>query len=247
VSIDNHSGKTYNNATMKLIAGDVNRVRNFPMARGVEMYEDAQAFSAAKQESFQEKEFFDYHLYTLQRKATIAQNETKQIQMFDAEDVACTKLYKLYQGRENADIVVTFKNTKENHLGVPMPKGVVRLHKNDGETLEFIGEDRIDHTARQEEVSLRVGEAFDILGEEEQTMYNRISDKVHEKAYRIVVKNRKEKETVKVIVERRISKMGEVLRSSIPHKRKNLTTIEFVVEVPAGEEVELTYKQRDKY
>ncbi len=248
VSVENNSGTTYKNAKLKLVAGDVNRVQeNKPLYKGRIAMEDA-VYQTAPQ--FKEKSFFEYHIYNLQRPTTLAQNETKQISLFQAQNVTAKKKYFYasgggYYNRGNGkvNVIVEFDNKESQKLGIPMPKGKVRMYKSDGESIEFVGEDLIDHTPRNETIKLKIGDAFDILAEERQVEHKKITDKVYEQVFEIKIKNRK-KEDVVVEVERRLGYNWEILNSSISYKKKNATTVTFQVPVKDNDTTVLRFKVR---
>jgi hypothetical protein len=257
VSVENNSGATYKNAVLKLVAGDVNLITP---GRG-QMYgvtDEMRMEKSVAPQQFQEKEFFEYHIYNLQRPTTLAQNETKQISLFEAGNVKATKkfYYKsggyrpYYYGNSSGSgkvaVIVEFENKEEYNLGVPMPKGKVRVYKSDGETIEFVGEDMIDHTPSKEKVKLRIGDAFDIVAEEVQTENKKITDRVYEQAYEIKLKNRK-KEDIVVEVERGLGFYWEVLSSSISYEKKDSQNIIFKVPVKADSETVLNFKVRYTY
>jgi len=256
VSVENNSGATYKNAVLKLVAGDLNLIQ--PKEPGMlYMNESMRMDKGAAMQQFQEKEFFEYHIYNLQRPTTLSQNETKQISLFEAGDVKATKkfYYKSggysynYGGSSNTGkvaVIVEFENKDEYNLGVPMPKGKVRVYKSDGETIEFIGEDMIDHTPNKEKVKLRIGDAFDVVAEEIQTENNMITDRVYEQAYEIKLKNRK-KEDIVVEVERNLGLYWTVLSSSISYEKKDSQNIIFKVPVKADDETVLKFKVRYTY
>lgn len=257
VSVENNSGATYKNAVLKLVAGDVNLIT--PSRTQAFGYENEMRMdkSVAPQQ-FQEKEFFEYHIYNLQRPTTLAQNETKQISLFEAGNVKATKkfYYKSggyrYYNYGNASstgkvaVIVEFENKEEYNLGVPMPKGKVRVYKSDGETIEFIGEDMIDHTPNKEKVKLKIGDAFDIVAEEVQTENKKITDRVYEQAYEIKFKNRK-KEDIVIEVERGLGFYWEILSSSITYEKKDSQNIIFKVPVKADDETVLKFRVRYTY
>jgi hypothetical protein len=213
--------------------------------------------SAAPQQ-FQEKEFFEYHIYNLQRPTTLAQNETKQISLFEAGNVKAVKKFyyrsggyrQYYYGNSSStskvSVIVEFENKEEFNLGVPMPKGKVRVYKSDGETIEFVGEDMIDHTPNKEKVKLRIGDAFDIVAEEVQTENKKITDRVYEQAYEIKIKNRK-KEDIVVEVERNLGFYWEILASSLAYEKKDSQNILFKVPVGADSDTVLKFKVRYTY
>jgi hypothetical protein len=245
VSIENNSGATYKNANLKLVAGDVNLVSNTPRP----LYDMALQKTNTSGEQFQERGFFEYHIYDLQRPTTLAQNETKQISLFETPGIKINKKY--YYGGSNyygnnsgkVAVIVEFDNTKENGLGIPLPKGKIRIYKTDGESNEFIGEDLIDHTPNKERIKLRIGNAFDVLAEESQTDHRKISSKVFEDTYQITLKNRKQ-EYITVEVERNLGLNWEIINSSLKYTKKNAQTIIFEVPVQKDSETKLTYTVR---
>lgn len=250
VSITNNSGTSYKDAELKLVAGDVNLVEDFS-GRGnyIRPKYMVEAVDNARQDQFKEKEFFEYHIYKLDRKTTLANNETKQISLFTAKDISATKKY-LYKGNiygnNKINVVIQFENTEKNNLGKPMPKGKFRLYKSDGESIEFIGEDLIDHTANKETVKLKIGDAFDIVAEEKQTDYKQISNKVSETAWEINLKNRK-KENIVVDVERNLGLNWEVIDSNFKFEKELASKIVFKVPVNSDSETLLKFKIRYKY
>ncbi len=249
VSVENNSGATYQNATLRLVAGNVNLIRqNGFNIRGGRTSETQLGMNGLD-DQFQEKSFFEYHIYNLQRPTTIANNETKQISLFGASDVAVAKKYKYRSGnygRPKVNVVVEFENREGNQLGKPMPAGKVRLYKADGESIEFVGEDMIDHTPREEKVSLRIGDAFDIVVEDQMTDSKRISERVNEATYKITLKNRKSEDVV-VEVERYLGLNWEILSKTHNFEKKNATTALFRVPVAKGKETTLEFTVRTSY
>lgn len=256
VSIENNSGTAYKNAVLKLVAGDINQIKTRePRPLGIQSDYMMKAAEAAPQ--FQEKEFFEYHIYNLQRPATLMNNETKQISLFQADNVKAQKkfLYKSgssyyystdSEGNKKVAVIVEFDNKENNNLGMPMPKGKVRVYKSDGKSIEFIGEDMIDHTPREEKIKLRIGDAFDVLAEEVQTDNKRLSDKVYEQAYQIKLKNRK-KEDITVDVERFLGLNWEIMKSSLDFEKKDAQNIIYHVPVAKNSETTLTFRVRYSY
>jgi len=254
VSVDNQSGATYKNAKLKLVAGDVNLVQNMniPRQEGVYMLKS----TTVNDQQFQEQQFFEYHIYNLQRPTTISDNETKQISLFEASEVSADKKYFYgstsnrwnwsQQGQQKIAVIIEFENNEKYGLGIPMPKGKVRVYKSDGESLEFVGEDLIDHTPNKEKVKLKIGDAFDIVADEIQTENTQISTKVWEQEYEITFKNRK-KEDIKIDVERNLGTNWDILKSSVDYKKKDAFTINFNVPVKADSETKLTFRVRYIY
>lgn len=252
VTIDNKSGGTYKDAALKLMAGDVHKVQQnqaYPMAP---MMKAARA--AAAEPQFQEASFAEYHLYTLKGKTTVADNETKQMSLFNASDIPIRKLF-IYEPNKgnyywnqgnNAEQKVQVKfelaNTEKNHLGMPMPKGKVRVYKKDQDgALQFIGEDLIDHTPRDEKVRLYIGDAFDLVGERKQTNYTRVSDRVSRYTYEISLRNHKDSDVTIVAVEHTYGDWT-ILNSSLEYAKKDSHTFEFSAKVPANGETKISYE-----
>jgi hypothetical protein len=255
VSVDNNSGATYRNAKLKLVAGDINLIQDYQIRGGLDnLY--AMDKSSVSEQQFEEKEFFEYHIYNLQRATTIANNETKQISLFEVSNVSASKKfyygsrsnrwYWNQSGQKKIAVIVEFENSEEYGLGVPVPKGKVRVYKSDGESLEFVGEDLVDHTPRNEKVKLKIGDAFDVLAEEVQTENTQISSKVWEQEFEITFKNRK-KEDIEIEVERNLGTNWEILKSSLEYKKMDAFRITFNVPVKADSETKLTFRVRYRY
>lgn len=252
VTIDNRSGSTYKNASLKLLAGDVHRVsESRSMPRGAMMMKAA----AAPASQFSEKSFAEYHLYSLQGKTTLANNETKQMSLFNASEIPVKKLFVYepeaanYGYRQNASQKVAVKfelvNSLKNHLGVPMPKGKVRVYKKDQDaSLQFIGEDLIDHSPVDEKIRLYIGDAFDLVGEKKQTNYINTSSLGRDKrriSYEISLRNHKDSAVTITAVEHAWGDW-KIANSSLPYTKKDSHTFEFVVQVPAHGETKLNYE-----
>lgn len=238
VSIENNSGATYQNAKLKLIAGEVHMAEpEKRLSRGVM----AEALAAAPQ--FEEKSFFEYHLYTLPRLTTIKDRQTKQLSLFATTETKSSKIYTYDGSRDNKDVRVNleFKNSTQDGLGIPLPKGKVRVYKEDvDKSLEFIGEDWIEHTPRDEKVRLFLGNAFDIIGERSMQDRKDLSKRSREETWRIVLRNHKE-ESVQVTVIEHVYGDWEIRRSSYPYRKVDARTIEFDLPVQADGETTLEY------
>ncbi len=239
VTIDNRSGATYNDAKLQLIAGDVRRVQEdmYGYAGGAP---EAMPMAAREAKSFQEESFFEYHLYTLPRATTIRMNQTKQISLLNAAAIPTRKIY-VYPGGDKVNVKVEFDNEEKNRLGIALPKGKIRVFKRDSAGVpQFIGEDSIDHTPRKETVRLYIGDAFDIVGEKTRMNYQDIGQGYRE-TWKVVVKNRKEKEAIEVIVPHQIYGEWRMLESTVPHVKKSAFEAEFRLPVPADSERELNF------
>jgi len=245
VSLDNHSGATYTDAKLKLVAGDVHRVQEVaPMRKALPMA----AADMVRAPQFQESGFFEYHVYTLERPATVADRETKQLSLFPSAAAGAKKVL-IYDGMQNAgkvEVRMEFDNSKANGLGMALPAGKVRVYKEDTDrALEFVGEDRIDHTPRDEKVRLTMGNAFDVVGERTRTDYRKLSDTSYEESWRIQVRNHKE-EKVDVVVVEHLSGDWDIRRESTQFRKKDAMTVEFPVTVAADDSVTVTYTARIK-
>lgn len=263
VTIDNRSGATYTDAQLQLLAGDVRRVQEAPGMGGVPM--DGMMMKRAAVPQFEEEAFFEYHLYTLQGTTTVRDNETKQMTLLSAADVKVTRKLVLDAGRRwwiqgirapgmggdtqnvKLNIVVEMRNSKENNMGMPLPKGKVRLYKADDRgNLQFLGEDLIDHTPKDELVRLYIGDAFDVVGERKRTDYKQISDRVIEETYEITVRNHKETDVDVWIVEHFWGEW-QILNSSHQYNKLDAHTVEFPVKVERNGAVKVTYTVRTKW
>ena len=252
VTVDNRSGATYKNAKLKLLAGDVHRVQEVPRRMLADRMAGLGMLEMAKPQ-VEEKEFFEYHLYTVTRPATLKDRQTKQIEFTKAPHVPAVKRYFLesptpwaYQREEKlkVDVKLEFKNRKEGGLGIPLPKGKVRVFKRDTDgSLEFVGEDRIDHTPKDETVRLQMGKAFDIVGERKQTDYEEDS-RFFRESYHIAVRNHK-KEAVRVFVLEHFFRWKEwKLYSEQPYRKVDAQTVEFAVDIPKDATGEIDYMVR---
>jgi hypothetical protein len=242
VSIENRSGATYPEAKLKLVAGAVHRATPppVPMAKGMRM--DSEAMAGPQ---FEERGLFEYHLYELGRKSTIADQEVKQISLFAPAHSPVTKIYE-YDGMYGGGVKVTLEteNKEAVGLGMPLPAGKVRAMKADKDgRLEFVGEDAIEHTPRGEKVKIRMGEAFDVKAERILADHRQISDRVYEETVEIKLRNRKT-EPIEVVVVEHPQGSWEVLESSHPYEKKEAYKIEFKVKVAPDQEVVVRYKTR---
>jgi hypothetical protein len=268
VSIINQSGGAYPDAKLKLIAGDVHRA-----AQPAEAMADGRFMAkAARQEArgFEEKAFFEYHLYTLGHPTTLPDNSTKQIELFpDARGVPCDKVLVYYglptgfrglfpnpvtdrnygtESNSKVDIYLRFKNAKDNGLGMPLPAGRIRVSKLDpaDKSLEFIGEDTIDHTPKDEQVLIKLGNAFDVVGERKQVDFkiDTARDWLEEEI-EIKLRNHKD-EPVTVIVKENLYRWvnWEIVSKTHDYEKVDARTIQFPVQVKKDGETTVRYRVR---
>ena len=263
VTLTNTSGATYKNAKLQLVAGDVNRVQQqmHPMAkamRGEVMMADAAAPMA-------EESLLEYHLYTLDRPTTIAENQTKQVALLSASGIPARKELVLkgadyyYTGqygeigtKMKVGVFIEFENKEASKLGMPLPKGILRVYKKDSAgNAQFVGEDNIDHTPKNETVRLKLGEAFDVTADKKQTDFKTLprpskGNSAFESAFELTLKNAK-KEKVTVTVQEPIGGDWKILSESHPHTKANSHLAVWKIDVPAEGKTTLTYRAQVKY
>jgi len=259
VTLTNTSGTSYPNAKLQLVAGDVNRVRD-EMIMAAKASRMREAAAAAPRSDMAQEALFEYHLYTLQRPTTIADNQTKQVALLGAQGVPVAKEL-LLQGSDyyyrssvggigqkmKVGVFVQFENRETSRLGLPMPKGVVRVYKKDSAgNAQFVGEDRIDHTPKNEKVRLKLGEAFDVTADKKQTDFRARGSHMYESAYEIVLRNAK-KEAVTVVVREPVPADWTMLEETQKHAKVASGTAEWHVKVPAEGRTDLRYRVLVRY
>jgi len=267
VSIINQSGATYPDTKLKLIAGDVNRVQ--PQAQPVLMRRAMEMAAAADSAGFEQKAFFEFHLYTLGRPTTLPNNSTKQVELFDeAKQIPAKKVLVYYglnmgpytypnpvtdrdigvQSNKKVDVYLEFRNDRQYGLGVPLPAGRIRvsqLDKADG-TLEFIGEDSINHTPKDENVQVKLGSAFDVVGERRQVDFA-VDTRARwlEEEFEIKLRNHKD-QPVEVIVKENLYRWSNwtILSKTQDFTKEDARTIHFPVKVAKDGEATVRYRVR---
>ena len=245
VTINNQSGATYTDAKIKLMAGDVHTVTQY---RGGKMKaEGGESRCDAENLGFQEKSFAEYHLYTLGRPATVKESETKQIELMGAVDVPSRKIYRYDAAMDpkKVRVLLGLQNREQDHLGKPLPAGKVRVYKQDEAdgSLEFVGEDRIGHTAKDEKLELYVGDAFDIVGERIQTNTKQHPQHTWQ-SFKVTLRNHKDQAgPVKVEVVEHVGAWGnwEIEQKSDDFVKKDAGTVVFTVDVPKDGEKVIEY------
>ncbi len=255
VTIDNKSGATYRDTALKLVAGDVNRARD--PRREARMMELAAKAAAAESRDFQSEGFFEYHLYTLDGRTTIKDNQTKQLSLLSATEVPVAK-HLIYYGAQDyyrnaygmpisnqkVAVYLEIRNSTENRLGVPLPKGKVRVYKADRSgSQQFIGEDWIDHTAKDERVKIKMGDAFDVVGSRVQKDYKKLGPGLWEVEWEIALRNHKPEDQTVTVVEP-VPGDWQVLASSHPYEKVEAHTLQYKTLVPKEGATKLTYRLR---
>jgi len=264
VTLTNQSGATYKNAKLQLVAGDVNRVQN--KYREVnKKFEILAEESMVADADMVEEALFEYHLYTLQRPTTISENQTKQVSLLSATKIPVKKEF-LLQGQEyyyrssygeigqklKVGVFVEFENDEESNLSIPLPKGVVRVYKNDkSDNAQFVGEDRIDHTPKNENIKLKLGDAFDVTADKKQTHFKKATaigkySQAYTASFEIVLKNAKDEE-VEVVVHEPIPGDWKMQDESHPHEKIAVGAVEWKIKVPAEGKAKLSYDVLVRY
>ncbi len=264
VTLTNQSGTTYKNANLQLVAGDVNRVQN-ELVRASRKLDMVAADALAEESNMVEEGLFEYHLYTLQRPTTISDNQTKQVSLLSATKIPVKKEF-LLKGQDyyyhssygsigqklKVGVFVEFNNDEASNLGMPLPKGVVRVYKNDKSgNAQFVGEDHIDHTPKNEEVRLKLGDAFDITADKKQTNFKKAHalgkyNYAYMASFEIELKNAKNEE-VEVAVHEPIPGDWKMKKQSHTHEKVASGTAEWKIKVPAESKTILTYEVLIRY
>jgi hypothetical protein len=248
VTVINTTGRTWENAELKLVAGDPRRTTPRPMPMTMMRAQAEGMQKMADGADLSEEAFSEYHLYSLGRPATLRDRETQSLTMLDPRDIKVTPRY-VYRGGDPRGVasVLEIVNAKDAGLGVPLPGGRVRFYEADASgALQFTGETRIGHTAVDEKMTLEVGTAFDLAAERKEAYNNRISD--HEREYQVVIelRNRKANDVV-IRVEENVGGDIEVTKKTHDFTRKDANTLVFNVPVPKGQKVTLSYTARVRF
>jgi len=260
VTINNRSGTNYKDATLKLVAGDVRRIQ--PPAAGFGGGGPRGGRAEAKDLGFQEESLFEYHLYTLQRPATVRNNEQKQIALLSAQDADVTKdlilegqasiwrsygnTYRPGEGyatdpKIKVNVVIALHNSQKNKMGMPLPKGKVRVYKRDSKgQVQMLGEDQIDHTPREETIRLYIGDSFDVVGERKRLNFRWINSSTFEETFEVKVRNRKKTDETVRVVEHAWSEW-RIVRESMKSTKTDSNTFEYLVTLKPDEERVITY------
>ena len=258
VTLTNGSGTAFRHAKLQLVAGELNRVRRQFDRMEADM---KMAAAAPVAERMSQESFSDYHLYTLDRKTTVNNNETKQVSMLEATGFPVKKRYivdgqsfyyrNVYRPgspiKDPVQVFYQFKNEEKAGLGMPMPAGVIRVYQNDSKGgTHFVGEDRIDHTPKDEMLNLKIGSAFDIVSERKQTDFEKIASNVYEVEHEVVLRNHKAT-PVTVEVNEPIGGTWRIIRSTHEYTKTDAWAAQFNVSVPADGAATLKYRVRVTY
>ncbi len=246
VTLTNTTGTTYPNARLQLVAGNVNVVQ--PQLRSIR-----RVMARGTGEAMQQENFFEYHLYTLDRPTTVANAQTKQVALLSAKNVPIRKTLELrgsesYYSNQNADlgaklnigVYITFVN-EGGQLGVPLPGGTFRLYKNDRRgTSQFLGSDQIDHTPRYQPVRLHLGDSFDVTANKKQTDFKGLGGCTYESSYRVAISNAKDQPQNVLVVEP-IPGTWSIPSENLAHTKTSSSTATWSLNLPARKSVSLEY------
>ena len=258
VTLTNNSGTSYDDAQLKLVAGDVQRLQ--PPTTAPSGYAAAEAPAPPPRPQFKEEGFFEYHLYTLQRPTSLLDKEQKQVTLLEAHDIGIQKKlifwgadyyyrgnYGQVVSNQKIGVYLDLMNSEKNHMGMALPKGVVRVYKADKSgAKQFIGEDHIDHTPRDERLRIKMGEAFDVVGDRKQMEWNALGSCTSESSWEIELRNHKDT-SERVEVYEPIGGDWEIVQASHKHVKKDAHTFTFDVDVPARGKTKVTYRVRVKW
>lgn len=253
VTLENNCGATFRNAALKLMAGDVHRV----VPTHYDESNMTGGLGGGFPKPFQEESFAEYHLYSLNGKTDVNDKETKQLTLFNANEVPVKKTFVFEPNSSRpwdvqkgnpakVNVKLELENSEANRLGMPMPKGKIRVYQKDKDgALEFIGEDQIDHTPKDEKLRICLGDAFDIVAEQKQVRTQQVSHNVRKEAYSVSLRNHKDSAVTITVVEHAFGDW-KILSSNQPYKKKDSTTFEYSVNMPANTDSEITYELETK-
>ena len=257
VTMTNNSGTAFKNTKLQLVAGDLNRVRQ----QLNKMADMAAPMAARAEEKMAQESFSDYHLYTFGRKTTINNAQTKQISMFEGKDVPVIKRYvvegqnyyyhnQMHPGspiKDSVQVYYQFKNEEKSGLGLPMPEGTLRVYQQDSKGgVQFVGEDRIMHTPKDETLNVKIGNAFDVICERNQVGFEKIASNVYEVEYEITIRNHKAT-AVNVQVNEPVGGTWRMITSSHKWTKTSAWAAQFDVPVAADGTQVLKYRVRITY
>ncbi|GAB1468472.1 DUF4139 domain-containing protein [Candidatus Cloacimonadota bacterium] len=249
VTINNRSGKAFNDVTLKLIAGDVNQVQDSyyknTASSGRGMLSESSMYDAAP--SFEEKAFHDFHMYTLDQKVTFANNQTKQLELYPPMPVKARSEYEYPTYSAGVKSMIKFKNTAENGAGKALPKGTIKVYKQDTDgNLEFIGEDSIAHTSKNEEVAINTGIAFDLVASTRVKDQKQVSTRVSERVIQVTLKNNSDAaKTINVI--HQLATSTRIIDSDQKYTADKNDKVTFTLEIAPNKELIYSFKERSEY
>jgi hypothetical protein len=258
VTVVNNSGAAFRNAQLQLVAGELHRVMEGAADRLTKMRAE---MAAPAPPQFAQEALSEYHLYTLERRTNLQNNETKQISLLFAPGFQIQKVFQVdgqayyYRSptrpgapvKDPVQVHVKFQNSETNSLGMPLPAGTVRVYQGDSKgRVQFIGEDHIDHTPKGETLDLHIGNAFDVIEERKQTDYQKLGSDLYEMAYEIKIRNHKP-EPITVEVNEPIGGDWKMIESTFPYVKTAAFAAQFTVAVTADGESVIRYRVRVRW
>jgi hypothetical protein len=259
VTVVNNSGTAFHNAKLQLVAGELNRIPQPGGSPGAEL--NVRAMSKAAAPQFQQESFSEYHLYSLGRKTSVEDKETKQISLLQGSGVPVEKIFVVngqsfyYHNQQTPGaplkdpvmVYYKFKNEEKNGLGIPLPAGNVRVYQKDSKGgILFAGEDRIGHTPKDEELNIHIGNAFDVVAEHKQTDYKRIDTHTWEMEFEVTLRNHKDA-PITVQVNEPIGGDWEMLSSTHKYTKTAAFAAQFNVPVAKDGTSVLKYRIRARW
>ena len=249
VTIKNYTGKSFNDVKLKLIAGDVNRVNDylFRGGRNQEVAYSIDGMSAKKSPEFNEKAFHDFHLYTLDQSVSIANKQIKQIQLFPSKKVTAKQNYAYRTFATKIESQIIFMNDEKSGLNIPIPAGRIKIYQKDqsDKSLEFIGEDKVNHTATDEQIVVTTGNAFDLIGKTVVLDTKKIDHSTYQKKLKVTISNRS-KEAKEINITHYLSGEWEVYENNFKYKKVDAHQIKITKEIAAGGKAEIVWTERIK-
>lgn len=249
VTIDNRSGRAFDNVNLKLIAGDINQIRDDYYKYGEASYDRMSAGMAMEAApSFEEKVFHDFHMYTLDQKVSFANNQTKQLELYPKQNVTARAVYEYTSFSSGVKSMIKFFNKEDQGLGKPLPKGTFKIYKADSDgNLEFIGEDRINHTSKNEEVAINTGTAFDLVASSQVRNQKVITQRVSEREIHFNLKNNSnERKSINVI--HYLSGNAKIVESQLRYALDSVKNqVTYTVEIAPNGETSFFLRERSEY
>ena len=248
VTIVNRSGRAFNDVNLKLIAGDVNQTSDNYMGKGGTRFNAEVAMdSGAAAPSFDEKAFHDFHMYTLDQKVSFANNQTKQLELYSPQNIKAISVYEYPTYANGVSSMIKFKNTAENGAGKALPKGSIKVYKQDTDgNLEFIGEDSINHTSKNEEISINTGTAFDLVASTRVKEQKQISQRVSERVIQVTLKNNSAtKKSINVL--HQLSTSTRITQSDQKYTKDANDKVTYTIEIAPDKEVIFSFTERSEY
>jgi hypothetical protein len=261
VTLNNTSGASYEHAKLKLVAGDVQKIVEAAATEDYDGIPEEEAKEAPEKPKFEEEGFFEYHLYSLDQPTDLLDKEQKQMSLLEGHGIQIVKklIFTGYsywyrssyggsvQSNQKVGVFLDIQNEEKNHLGIPLPKGIVRVYKADSSgAKQFIGEDQIDHTPRDEKIRIKMGEAFDVVADRKQTDWKPLGTCVSESAWEIDIRNHKDT-AESVEIDEPMDGDWTILSSSHTPQKKDQQTMVFDVKVAAKGETKVTWRVRVRW